>query len=266
MDKERVKRIAESPRIIKGIYNYCDRWCERCAFTSRCTNFALANEQFADPASRDIKNAVFWQKLSETLKETLELLKERAEREGIDLDSIHIEESQEQERLQKEVIESHECCRLAKAYADMVSNWFDAAGELFAEDQDKVDLNAQFNIPDVSAAGESSSLEEAVQVVRWYQHQIHVKLMRAIRGTLNEVPGILDEFAKDSDGSAKIALIAIDRSIAAWGEIQKHFFLYEREILELLVHLERLRRIVESVFPDARAFVRPGFDKKELSS
>ena len=266
MDKERIKRIAETPRIIKGIYNYCDRWCERCAFTSRCTNFELANEQFADPATRDIRNEAFWQELSETFTATLELLKEMAEQEGIDLDAIPIEESREQEGVQKEVIESHECCRSAKAYFEMVDNWFDAAEKLFGEDQDEMGLKAQTNIPDVRAGGENPSLEDAVQVVRWYQHQIYVKLMRAVRGTLDEEPEFLDEFAKDSDGSAKVALIAMDRSIAAWGEIRKHFRLFEREILELLVHLERLRRIVENAFPDARAFVRPGFDKKELSS
>ena len=26
---------------IPGIYNYCDSWCERCLYTSRCMNFAM---------------------------------------------------------------------------------------------------------------------------------------------------------------------------------------------------------------------------------
>jgi len=26
-------------RMIPGIYNYCDRWCERCAFSRRCRVF-----------------------------------------------------------------------------------------------------------------------------------------------------------------------------------------------------------------------------------
>ena len=29
---------------IVGIFNYCDRWCETCAFTSRCHVFADAAE------------------------------------------------------------------------------------------------------------------------------------------------------------------------------------------------------------------------------
>ena len=26
---------------ILGIFNYCDRWCERCPFTSRCRSFSM---------------------------------------------------------------------------------------------------------------------------------------------------------------------------------------------------------------------------------
>ncbi len=33
MDKEQLKKLAKDPKFISGIYNYCDRWCERCAFT-----------------------------------------------------------------------------------------------------------------------------------------------------------------------------------------------------------------------------------------
>src|SRR5262245_58416083 len=32
--------LAKDPNFISGIYNYCDRWCERCAFTSRCFLYA----------------------------------------------------------------------------------------------------------------------------------------------------------------------------------------------------------------------------------
>jgi hypothetical protein len=33
-------KLAEDPRFISGIYNYCDRWCERCPFTARCLVYA----------------------------------------------------------------------------------------------------------------------------------------------------------------------------------------------------------------------------------
>ena len=266
MDKEKIKKLAQNTQFVTGIYNYCDRWCERCPFTSRCLNFALGDEQFADPESRDITNKLFWQKLSEMLQVTLDLVKEAAEQEGIDLDALDIEELAEEERLKEEVAKNHECCRAAKVYGEMVDDWFDSARDLFGQKEDELNPSVVPGIPDVSPFGESDSFGDAVQVVRWYQHQIYVKLMRALRGDLEEKPKILDEFPNDSDGSAKVALIAIDRSIAAWGEIRNHYPLRDGHILDLLVHLDWLRRRVEKVFPAAREFIRPGFDKIHLNS
>jgi hypothetical protein len=67
-------------------------------------------------------------------------------------------------------------------------------------------------------------------------------------------------FPKDSDGSAKVTLIAMDRSIGAWGTMREHFLEKTDSILDLLVLLDRLRRKTEQHFPEARSFVRPGFD------
>ena len=34
--EKRLRGLTRDPRSISGIYNYCDRWCERCPMTSRC--------------------------------------------------------------------------------------------------------------------------------------------------------------------------------------------------------------------------------------
>src|SRR5258706_8545567 len=34
----------DDDRYIPGVYNYCDRWCERCRFQSRCRSFAMEQE------------------------------------------------------------------------------------------------------------------------------------------------------------------------------------------------------------------------------
>jgi len=266
MEKEHIKKLAGNPKFITGIYNYCDRWCERCPFTLRCMNLALVNEQFPDQESRDINNETFWRGLSETFRLTLDLLKEAAEREGIDLDAVSTEKDAEQEELNDEIARNHESCRMAKAYAEMVDNWFNSVQAASAQEQDDLELKTHTEMPNAGPFRETDTCEDAVEVIRWYQHQICVKLIRAIRGMLEEEDEPLDEFAKDSDGSAKVALIAIDRSIAAWGEMRTWFLAYESEILDILMHLERLRRKAEKVFPDARAFIRPGFDKIDLNS
>ena len=48
MDKHDLLKLAADPKYIPGIYNYCDRWCERCPFTSQCLNCELVERQFGD--------------------------------------------------------------------------------------------------------------------------------------------------------------------------------------------------------------------------
>lgn len=266
MDKEDLKKLTANPQFISGIYNYCDRWCERCPLTSRCLNFAMGNEQFSDPETRDINNKAFWEELAETFRVTLDLLKETAERKGIDLDSIDTEEAEEEEMLMEELAKNHECCRAAQVYADMVDDCFDSMRDMFGQSEEEQNSEEWLEIPSISMIEEDTSFEDAVEVIRWYQHQIYVKLMRAIRGDLEERTEVLDEFPKDSDGSAKVALIAIDRSISAWEEIGNRLPIQKDDILNLQMHLYGLRRKTEKAFPDARAFLRPGFDKIDLNS
>lgn len=250
MDKDRLKKLAKEDRFIPGIYNYCDRWCERCPQTSHCLNFACSEEEFADSETRDIENEAFWQKLSETFRDALELLKDAAEEHGIDLEELDTERSHEELERKDAVAKSHEVCRAAKVYSDLVQDWFASPANLL--------------VASPALDEEEASLKDATEVIRWYQHFIYVKLMRAIRGELDERDEGLDDLPKDSEGSAKIALIAIDRSIGAWGTIYGLDSFQNEKILRFIAYLDRLREEVEKTFPGARSFARPGFEKIDL--
>jgi hypothetical protein len=265
MKKEELLKLADDKRFIPGVYNYCDRWCERCSLTSRCMNFAVSEEESQDSESLDLLNEAFWRRLSETFQATLGMIEDLAEREGIDLDSAGSVD-EEGERLKDEMARSQKCCRMAQAYANMVRQWFDSVTEP-SEDEDGVgQLNVAVLMPAGDPANSGAVFEDSLDVVHWYQHQIYVKLARAARSALSENDGPGDEFPKDSDGSAKVALIGIERSIAAWGELRPLFVACERELVHIILHLEGLLKEVERIFPAARGFVRPGFDEIHLNS
>jgi hypothetical protein len=99
-------------------------------------------------------------------------------------------------------------------------------------------------------------------IIDWYLHFIHVKFMRAIMGKMED-DGWEEEngYQKDSDGSAKIALIGIDRSIEAWTTLLQLVPTLEDNIITLLALLQKSKRIAEAAFPNARNFIRPGFDE-----
>jgi hypothetical protein len=266
MDKNRLKELAGSKRFIEGIYNYCDRWCERCPFTLRCLNYAMAEDEPEHAENQDVRNQAFWQKIGETLNVTLELLHEFAEEHGIDLGAIDSEEAAETAMLRDEMARDHGCCRAARAYGEMVNDWVESTRGLMEQREPGPGEGVIKGTEDAGAQEAQTALDEALEVIHWYQHQIYVKLMRAARGSLTDDLEAEEGFQKDSDGSAKVALIGIDRSLAAWGEVRRSLPLFEQETVRILLHLERLRREVEKAFPEARAFIRPGFDRVDLQS
>lgn len=246
MKRDRLKELAADKRLIPGIYNYCDRWCERCPQTQRCLNFSISKEEFSDSETQDIRNEAFWKKLSEVFRETLEMLREAGKEWGIDLEALDSVDDSAKMRADDEAAEKHVICRAAMSYSHMAKDWFEGREGLFFE---------------AGATGqEGVDLEEASEVIQWYQHFIAVKLMRAIRGKREEDEEGDDEFPSDSDGSAKIALIAMDRSIGAWAVILHYNNLYAESVLQIISFLDRVRQAAEETFPAARSFIRPGFD------
>jgi hypothetical protein len=211
----------------------------------------MSEEDSSDPESRDIRNEAFWKKLSGIFQETMELLKESAKEWGVDLETLDSADDTEKMRAKEEAAENHLLCRAAKKYAEMVKDWFDEEETLFFET--------------AAAARDGVDLDEAVEVIRWYQYFVSAKIMRAVRGKIEEEEEGDDEFPKDSDGSAKIALIAMDRSIAAWAMIRHYDTSSVEKVVDLIAFLDGLRQAVEKTFPKARSFMRPGFESVDLN-
>ena len=253
MDKERLKKMAENPEFISGIYNYCDRWCERCAFTSRCMNFAMEQEIFQGQQDRDLGNAEFWESISEIFEATVDLLHDLARDRGIDLDEVMEGIDPEQEHA-RQMQQNHICTILARKYLKMADECLEHA-EISQE-------YPPVKIPGTRSVDPLPEIRDAREIISWYQPLIQVKIMRALQGMAEAEETDPDGLDRDADGSAKVALIGIDRSLAAWRILLERLQQGWEDIREIMLLLERLRRKVEAVFPGARAFVRPGFDEE----
>jgi hypothetical protein len=102
----------------------------------------------------------------------------------------------------------------------------------------------------------NSRFKDSLEVIYWYNFFISAKIFRALIHDDEE-----DEIQNDSNGSAKIALIALDRLIASWSVVMENMMDHQDEILKFLISLADVRKLTESTFPNARKFVRPGFDQ-----
>jgi hypothetical protein len=266
MDMDRFEEMARDPRFISGIYNYCDAWCERCAFTFRCMNYAMAQEeQSGDSRSRDAENKVFWDKLHETFEAATEMIWEEAEDMDIDFDEEDFDEFLDRQEEVHEAARSQPYSRTAMRYMDVADAWFELNKALFADEGGVLELFARADDPGVGPADDTAALRDCLEVIRWYQRQIYVKLCRAASGTIRGHMEDMEGFQEDADGSAKVALIGIERSIAAWATVLRDFPDHEDAIFAM-VTLKRLLRQVEAAFPNARTFRRPGFDTEETQS
>ena len=240
MRRRTLTELANNPDLISGIYNYCDRWCERCPLTSRCLVYATEQEDNDSPETRDLRNEAFWRKLSAIFQDTREMIVDWAQNAGVDFNAF-AEEDETRCKRKRQLVDNHPLTKVGKKYANSASDWF-------REFDQTIELG---------------DLEDAREVIQWYQYQIAVKTMRALSGRKEELDdgSEMADFPRDSDGSAKVALIGIDRSIAAWRMMQLSLPDRVESIVPLILQLERLRRRLEKSFPQARDFVRPGFDE-----
>lgn len=261
--KRRLRELASDPRFIPGVYNYCDRWCERCPLTSRCLVYAMEREDSAeDPAARDIRNQAFWRRIEDILRETQEMLEELMATHGIVLESTDAGPEGEFISWHDEA-QAHPNARAGTDYAREVEAWFDQAEARLAARVESLGSQEHLGLASADSAEDARRLRDAVEIIRWYQHQIAVKIIRAVGSPHRDQLLDLPHDPRDVDGSAKVALLGMDRSLAAWSEVLRQLPDEEDRILPLLAAMSRLRREVETTFPGARAFLRPGFDTPE---
>ncbi|MDX1699950.1 MAG: hypothetical protein R3250_04985 [Melioribacteraceae bacterium] len=258
MNKKDFTKIADNNNYIPGIYNYCDSWCERCPFTGRCLNFEIGDNQMNDPDMRDFNNQKFWDKLSETLDSAIEMIEDEAKELGIDLKNYD-DTYGGLYKVRERIVEDNSNLQFADKYINLVNEWFKNSENDFKLKQDQLLIEGDIDVKEASPYDDALNITDAIEIIRWYQYQIFVKIKRALFSA-TDVEVTLEDGQKPCDGSAKVALIGIDRSISAWGKLYNYFDESQDDILDILLHLSRMREILESLFPNARDFKRIGFD------
>ena len=225
-----------------------------------------------DPRTRDIENRKFWETLGSSalvakpvrIPKSATAKKSAAGTATIEAAAAHEKRLDRRARSlgQRET-------NAALTYSHMVDEWFNNELRLPLQHVRNLERRVEKGLTSVaSAKGELVRLNDCVEVIRWYQAFIYVKLCRAFMSFVEEEEerGTAAErtlaTTRDSAGSAKVALIAIERSLSAWVAMREMFPEETDSMLEILLHLDRLRRSVKRKFPKAKSFKRPGFDDK----
>jgi len=239
-DVDKLKELIKQPKCdsyITGIHNYCDGRCKKCQFTEQCSSFALNKELDSLKESDEQQNG---NQLKVIFKATSELIEEELNKKGLDITDAmaELEGSEDCER------KKHNLEKQAESYAEKVTRWLES---------NQMELESRM------VASPELGIGNHFETITWFQLFIPAKINRAINGFNNDKSSECDLF--DARGSSKIALIAIDESIKGWENILHIIPQKEDGILNILRHLSKLRKELEEYSPNARDFVRPGFDE-----
>ena len=219
--------LARTPQFIPFVYDYCDTWCERCPITGRCLLYAADRLRTSPDEPESVGTRA---------REGLELARaivdtcDPSQKPVAELDLALCDVS----TAPAEPAIGHPLEFLARHYAIQASQFLNSLPPPHAEPPP------------------GSPLE----LIAWYHFMIAAKTYRALVSHFasEKVPALL----ADALGSAKVVLLAIDRSLLAWRSIAAGDD--DARIGGLMELLEALKTGVEMRFPDARVFIRPGLD------
>lgn len=249
--KDRFKKtlldLAKNENLVPGIYNYCDRWCERCTMTQKCMTY-LHEQEMKEKAAKnpDEENKNFWEQIKLAWEVTMELIEEDADNLGVNLDEVSEIDLPEHVETPLEI--------QAKKFGKKLHSWLNSNQAYLEEKAGEMVI--------IKDKESMFQFQDAMEVIRWYCFFIGAKVHRAHLDLEERQNNPDDEFHiyDDNLGSAKIAIIAIERTMLALSVFYADFKEKEDEILKFLVELSSIKKQLLQAFPGVMEFKRPGFD------
>ncbi len=255
----RSERGVDLSRFIPGIYNYCDRWCERCPVTAKCYLYwqERGRETEHRAAGRDPYDwDVVVEDVRKNFQQAIEMLREAAEEHGIDLDRLpEVEDTSPDPS-------AHPLHQRAEAYLESAHAFVKDLHQRLAGEHATLEQRAMVLGPE-RVAGEYRDILGAHEVITWYHTLIPVKVHRALSSMMEaeqDEDGGQELHMGDALGSAKVAHESIVRSMAALRRVYDWDTGLEDQVIPLLADLDWMRRQIEESFPGFQNFRRPGLD------
>ena len=247
--------------VIPGIYNYCDSWCERCAFTQQCGAFGFRDEQLPEDDGSDEDEDV--PGVAHTLTVTIDI---------IDADAEFImtpeeEEAYEERQYQiRKILRGHILIKLARKYQEIgkpfINGLFKEAS--FNRLSDWKALREMGILPPREMKIAVDELVDCLEVIHWYFYQMEIKIRVALTCKMEEDESEDSDEQRHYDGIIKVVLLSIEKTMHAWKMIGEILPGTENGSLDALAALHQLKIKIIEEFPDAMEFKRPGFDEDDI--
>ena len=106
----------------------------------------------------------------------------------------------------------------------------------------------------------NASVRLAAETIEHFTLFVPVKMLMCLSAVARDGVGSQQS---DANGWGKAALLGLERMRAAWKVLVETHHYGESDVAPFLSEIDRMQRNLERAVPNARAFVRPGFDEME---
>jgi hypothetical protein len=209
---------------IVGISSFCDRWCARCPLTSHCELFTHHGSD-KDSTTADSRS---------TLLHQVEMMRAIAEQPAAAPRPRKIRPSK--------LPEGMECAPFGPS-PEVVKN-----SQALHRKKQRARLSA------------NAAVRMAAETIEHFTLFVPVKMMLCLGTVSREGPGPQQS---EANGWGKAAMLGLDRMRAAWKILVDTRHYSESDVAPFLSEIDRMQRNLDRAVPNARGFVRPGFDEME---
>jgi hypothetical protein len=263
--------VGSNTHTIPGIYNYCDRWCEKCKYTNHCSLFLtetqsevdliLSDEDINDPdvyskIVRDSLHKSFNKILNEKDDENIDKyidddFSERSFGEDEDL----IEDEDDYEDYEEIIAEEnkfrnaeHTLIKKSEKFFDDIFAYHEVNENKFAEMKKTEDTTNPFH--------------QSWDTLFWYSPQIHIKIRMCFYSLEKLKRDIVNEFETEMmNVNSRIAYTGMEKIIEALRQLAEIKTEHEQILLLLLNSMTQIKEEFTEIFPEAVTFKRPYFDE-----
>ncbi|MCK4553571.1 tetratricopeptide repeat protein [Candidatus Parcubacteria bacterium] len=169
--------LAKDKKFESGIYNYCDRWCEKCLDTEKC--YMYAQEQLrkknltpnpSPSQGEGNKDDDFMSEVMYSLKTTEKLIKTVMKHDGFNPDEIdkNIEENAWDKDARKRY-DNVECLKLINDYSGEAHKFLEKY--FTSQEQYKQQFNLELNQDDI---------KNEIEIINWYHTFLPTKVWRCL--------------------------------------------------------------------------------------
>lgn len=227
---------------ISSLHDYCDRWCDRCPLKQKCAYIQgklnmSENEESIKMLAWESKQ--YGLEMDERAKEIMAPQQIADVEEGLEADEVVLAATEFKNVMQPLLEDFPYWTHMAMDHARETASGMRKATEVLQE----VRL-----------------IDRCRDTLCWDFIFIGAKVRRAVAGKLLNQKD--SNIQSDSNGSAKVAMISIKRSLEALKTIFSIKPDEDRFLIPLSI-LSKIDNLMKQKFPAAGLFVRPGFDTEE---